>query len=303
MDISSVYVSQLLPKAERFIPGQRSCKGCGKALATRIASKAISDMLVIHAGIYASTLPVCPSRTYDPYETESLLQHAYEAMHVQTASALQRAGAKLSAQPKPVIVINRHVFQHEYLALSSLFATEHHALYLCLDNEHYLNEFVARTGPLPLVVNEVRHPVSEADIRLLIHEKNSPPCSDDTFSYIATACPSFPFDLIEKVRKGLSCNGNAFILVLAPCPTGWIFPPRFTKQVGRAAVQTGYFPLYEKTQGKLQITQQLEKLFPLHQYLSLQRRFFTVPATIISQLQDAITHYYNDLVRQSQERF
>jgi pyruvate ferredoxin oxidoreductase beta subunit len=300
MDRFSVYAPQLLPKDENFIAGRRSCKGCGKALASRLASKAVSSAQ--SPPRFKGPSPAASAAehryAYDRLATDALINKYFAEMHALNASLAAQSHSRHRCIPKPVIAVNRQIFMHDYLALASVFESDQKALYLCLDNESYITDFIAKTGPQPLIVNEAPHPVSDGELHEIIQEKNAPGAITEThFSYMATACPSVPFDLIEKVHKGLSCTGNAFILILTPCPTGWIFPPRLSKQVGLAAVQTGYFPLYEKDCNGLRLTvRENGQRRPLQQYLALQKRFFTLPPGLIPRLQAEVDLFYNELL-------
>ena len=99
--------------------------------------------------------------------------------------------------------------------------------------------------------------MDEKDVRDAVRNKNIPPVVvNEDFAYMATACPSYPYDLIDKVQHGQDSSGNAFILVMTPCPTGWMFAPDKTLEIGRQAVLTGYFPLFEVDGGKIQLTVQ-----------------------------------------------
>lgn len=298
MDRFSVYVPQLLPKDESFIAGRRSCKGCGKALASRIASKAVISAQS-PSKITTQAVSFAKHRyAYDSLATDSLISDYLFDMNTLNTSLAEQSRSHHHGIPKPVIAVNRQIFIRDYLALSSVFESNQTALYLCLDNETYITEFITKTGPQPLVVNEALHPVSDREIMEIIREKNAPSIiTEEHFSYIATACPSLPFDLIDKVQKGLSCSGNAFILILTPCPTGWIFPPRFSKQIGLAAIQTGYFPLYERDANGLRLTTRASaQRKPLQQYLALQKRFFTLPADLIPRFQDAVDQFYDEFL-------
>jgi len=296
MDRFSVYVPQLLPKDESFIAGRRSCKGCGKALASRLASKAVisaqsPSKITTHAVSLAKH-----RYAYDRLATDSLISDYLFEMNSINTSLASQSRSRHRAIPKSVFAFTRQILTRDYLALSSVFKSAQKALYLCLDNESYITELIAKSGPQPVIVNEAPHPLSDKEIFEIIHEKNAPSViTEEHFSYIATACPSLPFDLIDKVQKGLSCSGNAFILVLTPCPTGWIFAPRLSKQVGLAAVQTGYFPLYERDANGLHLnTQASAQRKPLQQFLALQKRFFTFPTVLIPRLQNAVDQFYND---------
>ena len=117
----------------------------------------------------------------------------------------------------------------------------------------------------------------------------------EDYAYIATACPSYPFDLIEKVKKGLACSGNAFILVMTPCPTGWIFSSSKTLDMGRRAVLSGYFPLFEVDNNKTRLTVNPKNRKPVQEYLALQKRFLTFPPKLLPVFQTAVDEFYKDI--------
>ncbi len=75
--------------------------------------------------------------------------------------------------------------------------------------------------------------------------------------YVATACSSYPFDLMEKVQKAAKTPGPAYVHILSVCPTGWRLPPNKAIWIGRLAVETGVFPLYEVVDGKYRITHEI----------------------------------------------
>lgn len=304
MDRFSIYVPRLLPLAETFIAGHRSCKGCGKALAARIAAKSFDRSRSVVSGKSSPFLHFPGSFTYEPLSAEQNTALFSASIPNGFSNRLKQSDASRPSGHKPVIAINRDVFEKDYLAFAGMFSSSCHALYLCFDNERYLADFIRRSAPPQFIINEKTHPVSDNERADLLRQKNTiPAATEDFFSYTATACPAYPFDLIEKVRKGLSYNGNAFILVLTPCPTGWIFPPRLTQRVGRAAVHTGYFPLWEKEHGVLRITHIPEKLRPLREYIALQKRFLPLTDGQVTLLQTAVQDYYQDLLRQSAQGY
>lgn len=94
------------------------------------------------------------------------------------------------------------------------------------------------------------------------------------FHYVATASPSYPFDLYEKVKRALEVRGKAFIYILCPCPVGWQFDPETTVKVGRWAVESRVFSLYEVGAGiAYHMTVQIPKPRPVADYLKPQYRF------------------------------
>jgi len=298
MDTFSACVPRLMPRHEAFISGRRSCKGCGKALSARIATKAISA-----SQSTSKTLPLQASLNYDGYAYDPLSFDAGIEQHFATAEFIdstcaKKNGAQHTTIKKVALCISRQVFLDDYLAHARVSLGQKHALYICFDNEPYINELIHTAGPQPFNLNETPFAVSDAHIKKIIHEKNIPPgISEEGFTYIATACPSYPSDFIKKIHKGAELPGNAFILVLTPCPTGWISPPRLAHKVGLSAVQTGYFPLYEKNNGDLRITEFLPQRRPLQEFLALQKRFFTFPPQLIDSLQEAVDSFYDELTK------
>jgi len=110
--------------------------------------------------------------------------------------------------------------------------------------------------------------------------------------YVATACPSYPFDLMDKVAKGVAVNGPAYIHILSVCPTGWRCAPDLSVRIGRLAVETGIFPLYEIEDGKYKLSLDLPALRPIEDYFNLQGRFRHLSETTLIKIQDKVNEEY-----------
>ncbi|MCS4541123.1 MAG: thiamine pyrophosphate-dependent enzyme, partial [Euryarchaeota archaeon] len=106
--------------------------------------------------------------------------------------------------------------------------------------------------------------------------------------YVATACTSYPYDFAEKMIKASKTKGLSYIHILAPCPVGWGFPAEKTVELGRLAVETGMWPLYEVENGKLRITYWPAQKKPVKQYLIAQSRFKHLPKEEIEKIQKMI---------------
>ncbi len=296
MDRSSVFVSKILPQQERFLSGRRSCKGCVKSLSARLVSKVSDSADPVLGGINGQNDGLSANTfAYDRVNTADTLEKLIsmiESFNTKSASDTQTAH---KAVKKPVIAIDRKVLDTDYVALQRILKYEN-ALIVCFDNETSIDSLIRRAIPRPFVQNERMHPVKETEVRAAVRQKNIPQVMvKEEFSYIATACPSYPFDLIEKVRKGLDSSGNAFILVLTPCPTGWMFASNKTLDIGRKAVITGYFPLYEVINGKIRLTEKPKNRKPVQEYLALQKRFLTFPAGLMPVFQTAVDEFYEDI--------
>jgi len=115
------------------------------------------------------------------------------------------------------------------------------------------------------------------------------------FTYVATACPSHPFDLIEKVRRGWETEGQSFIHILCPCPVGWEYPFESTVRLGRMAVESRLFPLYEIAGGFYHVTVDEPNPRPVSDYIKQQKRFSHWKAQQIAVLQDEISAIFSQL--------
>jgi pyruvate ferredoxin oxidoreductase beta subunit len=300
MDSLSVVDPKKLPLQERFLSGRRSCKGCAKSLAARLVSKVSGiaepalDEINNLAGFPNSALSA-NTFSHDRVNTSDTLEKLVSIIDSFNAKSSKQSQTAHSEVKKPVIGIDRKVLDSDYLVLQRVLKNKH-ALIVCFDNEPALDTLISRAIPRPFIQNEKIHPVTEKDVRDAVRNKNIPPVvANEDFAYVATACPSYPYDLIDKVQHGQDSSGNAFILVMTPCPTGWMFAPDKTLEIGRQAVLTGYFPLFEVDGGKIQLTVQPKNRKPIQEYLAMQKRFLTFPESLMPVFQEAVDEFYEDI--------
>ncbi len=119
--------------------------------------------------------------------------------------------------------------------------------------------------------------------------------------YVATACPSHPFDLIEKVRRAWGTSGNAYLHILCPCPAGWGFAAENTVKIGRRAVESLVFPLYEITQGLYKITCDEKAPQSVAAYVKGQTRFAGWNDKKIAALQEKVAEAFTALKGKAQQ--
>ena len=123
--------------------------------------------------------------------------------------------------------------------------------------------------------------------------------------YIATATPSYPLDLTAKVKKAASTAGPAYLHIFSVCPVGWGIPSDMTVKLGRLAVECGVFPLYEISDGKTNITVDIENFLSLEHYLKPQKRFRHLTAPLIESMRRRIESEWEQLrenARRSKEQ-
>ena len=113
--------------------------------------------------------------------------------------------------------------------------------------------------------------------------------------YVATACPGYPFDLMNKARKAAFTKGPAYLHVMAPCPTGWRMDTRFGVKASKLAVQTGIFPLYEVENGQYFLSKKGKNRKPIEEYLKIQGRFKHLKKEDIETIQESVDKRYAEL--------
>jgi len=178
-------------------------------------------------------------------------------------------------------------------ALSGAMERGHDFLYICLDNEAYMNTGIQRSSATPFGAHTTTSPSGKKSYGQRNQKKNMPAIAvAHNISYVATASPSYPFDMMAKVKKGMAMPGPAYIQVLSVCPTGWRIPVDQSVIMGRLAVETGVFPLYEVVNGKYCITHEVEKLRPVQDYLKPQGRFRHLTPDNIALIQEKVKADY-----------
>jgi pyruvate ferredoxin oxidoreductase beta subunit len=186
-------------------------------------------------------------------------------------------------------------------ALSGAMERGHDFLYLAFDNEAYMNTGIQRSSATPYGATTTTSPAGRVSMGQFSWKKDMPAiAAAHNIPYVATANPSYPFDLIDKVKKGLAVKGPAYIQILSVCPTGWRCPTEQTIKIGRLAAETGAFPLYEVENGKYKISFKTDKLRPIKDYMKLQRRFRHLSEDTVTEIQKRTEQEYRKLLEKAE---
>jgi pyruvate ferredoxin oxidoreductase beta subunit len=181
-------------------------------------------------------------------------------------------------------------------ALSGALERGHDFVYICLDNEAYMNTGVQRSGATPLGASTTTAPAGKKSMGQVTWKKDMASIAvAHRIPYVATASPGYPFDLMEKVEKAANVNGPAYVHVYSPCPTGWRCPVNSAVKIARLAVETGVFPLYEVVNGQYRLTVDYPHLRPLEDYFKIQGRFRHLPKEMVQQIQEKVRAQYAEL--------
>jgi pyruvate ferredoxin oxidoreductase beta subunit len=301
MEKYAIYVPKLTTSQENFAPGHRACVGCGEALAVRLACKALGQNVIIANAtgcmeIVSSQLPYTSWRVpwiHTLFENTAAVASGVEA----GLKAMTRKGKKDMGGVNVVAMAGDGGTSDIGLqALSGALERGHKLLYICFDNEAYMNTGIQRSSSTPFGASTTTSPAGRVSMGQFSWKKDMPAiAAAHNIPYVATACPSYPFDMMGKIQKGVSVSGPAYIHVLSVCPTGWRCPPDLSVRIGRLAVETGIFPLYEVVNGEYRLSLDFPQLRPVEDYMKLQGRFRHLSPESISKIQSVVARKYEEL--------
>ena len=276
-----------LPEKEYLLPGNRTCAGCGLSVAYRHVLKALGENTIV--AVPASCLTVL----HGMYPITSVNIPCLNVTFPSTAGAASGLVTGLKALGKTgitVVGIAGDGGTHDIgiQALSGAAERNTDFIYICYDNEAYMNTGGQRSSSTPLGVTTTTTPVLGKGQ----HQKDMPAImAAHRIPYVATASSSYPLDLYEKVKKAKDIHGTRFLYISTPCPPGWLFPPQDTVSMGRLAVETGMVVLYEIEDGVFRLTGASERLAskgalkPVREYVERQGRFGKITDRQIDELQ------------------
>jgi pyruvate ferredoxin oxidoreductase beta subunit len=296
-----IYVPRLVTKTENFAPGHRACIGCGEALAVRLACKALGQNIIIAnaTGCMEIVSSPLPNTTWRVPWIHTLFENtAAVASGIESAlKVLTRKGRIPDMGTKVVAIAGDGGTSDIGLqAISGAFERGHNFVYICFDNEAYMNTGVQRSSSTPYGAFTTTSPPGKKSIGQVRWKKDMPAIAvAHNIPYVATACHSYPFDLMAKVKKAMAINGPAYVHVLSVCPTGWRSPVDLTIRLGRLAVETGIFPLYEVEDGKYKLSLDFPKLRPVTDYFKLQGRFRHLSDDVFNEIQQRTNEEYAKL--------
>jgi len=307
MENYGVYVPRLVTKRENFAPGHRACIGCGEALAVRLACKALGQKVIIVTAtgcieIISSQLPYTSWRV--PWIHTLFENTAAVAAGIESGLKILMKKGRIAQQEITVVAMagDGGTSDIGIQALSGALERGHDFLYLCFDNEAYMNTGIQRSSATPFGASTTTSPAGKMSIGQVTWKKNMPAiAAAHNIPYVATACPSYPIDLMAKVEKGAKTPGPAYVHILSVCPTGWRCATDLTIRVGRLAVETGIFPLYEVENGKYRLNFDFPKLRPVTDYMKLQGRFRHLSEDVINKIQQRVSAEYAELKEKASE--
>jgi pyruvate ferredoxin oxidoreductase beta subunit len=297
-----LYAPRLVDKEEYFSAGHRACQGCGEALAIRMMCKALgSDTVIVNAtGCMEVISSFYPTTAWNlPWIHVAFPNAAAVGSGVEAGLNVLRRKGKIADRNVKTVCIGGDggTFDIGFQALSGAMERGHNMLYVCFDNEAYMNTGIQRSGATPFGASTTTNPAGRASFGKSEWKKNiTEIITAHGVRYAATASHSYPLDFMNKVKKAKKIEGPTFIHCLAVCPTGWRIPSEACIKMGRLASETGVFPLYEVENGKYRMTIKPDKLRPVEDYLKLQGRFRHLTSDQVKAIQERVILEYNKLL-------
>jgi pyruvate ferredoxin oxidoreductase beta subunit len=258
--------------------GHRACQGCGEALGARYAidaaMEATSNQLI------ATNATGCLEVFSTPYpETSWQIPWIHSLFGNAAAVATGVAAAMKVKGRENVRVIAQGgdggTTDIGFGCLSGMFERNDDVLYICYDNEAYMNTGVQRSSATPpaarttttmAVGKEPGNPFGQGkDVPAIAIAHGIP--------YVATATIADLHDLEAKVKRAMEFRGARYLHILVPCPLGWGFPSELSIRLARLAVESGLFPVYEAENGHVTNVSRIRRRIPVEEYLKPQRRF------------------------------
>ncbi len=304
-------LKELSKKEELLSGGHRLCAGCGAPIAVRQLLMASDKPVVV--GASTGCLEVATTiYTYTAWKVP-YIHNAFENVAA-TISGVETAYRALKKKGKIKKDINFVAFGGDggtydigLQSLSGVLERGHRMVYVCYDNQAYMNTGIQRSGATPRGATTTTAPAGKKitigksqlrkDLTAIVAAHHIP--------YVAQACPSYWNDLIKKAQKAFAVDGPAFLNILAPCPRGWRHNPEDTIEIGKLAVQTCVWPLYEIVDGKVQLTYKPKEKKPVTEWLKSQGRFSHLfkeeNKKYIEEIQEDVDRNYQNLLKLSQE--
>lgn len=277
-------------RSNSLTSGHRACQGCGEALGARYALDAA--LRATGGKLVAANATGCLEVFSSPYpETSWQLPWIHSLFANAPAVASGIAAALRATGHSDTRVIGQGgdgaTVDIGLAALSGMFERNDDVLYICYDNEAYMNTGVQRSGATPPAARTATtQAVGDAPGNAFGQGKDLPRIAmAHEIPYVATATIADLRDLESKVERAMSMHGARYLHVLVTCPLGWGSAPKDTIRIARLATQSGMFPVFEAEAGEVVSVSPIRHQVPVEEYLRPQRRFAHLfdpprPATI-----------------------
>lgn len=299
-------LKELAMKEELLCGGHRACAGCAAPIAIRQALMAVNTDVVVGCatGCLEVTTTIYPFTAWNA----SFIHNAFEnsAATVSGVETAYRALKKRGKITRDIQFIalggDGGTYDIGLQSLSGAMERGHDMVYICYDNQAYMNTGIQRSSATPKGASTTTSPAGSAIPagKKQIRKDLTEIMAAHHIPYAAQASPSNWKDFMRKVEKALAVEGPAFINVLAPCRLGWRFDPAETIDLMRLAVSTCFWPLYEIEDGVVKVNHKPRDKKPVSEWLKKQGRFRHLFApgneSVLEEIQEDVDRNWNRLL-------
>lgn len=288
-----------------LVSGHRACPGCGAILALKHALNALGKNIIVHVATSCMEVSIMGGGVFPKGEYPLTCPSLHTAF--ETGGAVvsgMDAGLKALGKREGVTLVaiagDGGTADIGIQTLSGAAERGHDFIYICYDNEAYMNTGNQRSGTTMPFAATTTTPIGqkkrgEQHIQGRLRKDMPAIMAAHGIPYIATASIAYPADLTKKVKKAANIHGPRYIHIHSPCATGWGFPESKTIEIARLAVQTGAWVLFEIENGELTVTQKVAQRKPVKDYLLMQRRFKHITDPEIAQIQELVDKKWKEL--------
>jgi len=302
-----LYAPKLVDKEEYFAAGHRACQGCGEALAIRLMCKALGkDTVIVNAtGCMEVVSTMYPTTAWKlPWMHVAFPNAAAVASGVEAGLKVLRRKGKISDRYVKTVGIGGDggTVDIGLQALSGAMERGHDMLYVCFDNEAYMNTGIQRSGATPRGANTTTSPAGKVlQGKTQWRKPFTKIMAAHDIPYVAQAAPHNYRDLMIKAKKAFAADGPAVLNVLAPCPRGWRYSAEQTLALAKLAADTCVWPLYEVENGKVTVTYKPREKLPITEWLKSQGRFRHLlrpaNAQLVEEIQAKVDAEWEELLK------
>ena len=267
-----------LQRTNSLNSGHRACQGCGEALGARYAIDAA--MRAANNQVIACNATGCLEVFSTPYPETSWQIPWIHSLFGNAAAVATGVMAAMKVKGRSDVRViaqggDGGTTDIGFGCLSGMFERNDDVLYICYDNQAYMNTGVQRSSATPPAARTATTMALGSEPGAVFGQgKNVPEIAmAHGIPYVATASVAYLRDLEEKVSRAMAARGSRYIHILVPCPLGWGAAPHDTIKLARLAVETGLFPLFEAEHGEVVRSTPIRRRVPVEEYLRPQKRF------------------------------
>jgi len=282
---------------DNLYPGHMACAGCGEVLGLKFVLQAVGRKAI------SVVVPSCLGIILGPFPRSTFKIPVFHAAFETAASSAAGISNALLAQgdeETAVIALagDGGTTDIGFQALSGAADRNENIIYCCFDNEAYMNTGIQSSSSTPQLAWTTTTPLGKSlkkkDMVEIMAAHKIP--------YCASACSCFPDDLRRKVMEAKKIKGMKYIHILSPCPTGWRYPESLTSNIGRLAVETKSYSLYEIRNGQEYRITHHPKNLPVDDYLLAQGRFKHLEQKDLDIIQKEVDRNWDELMRRDSQQ-